>query len=39
MGLLRENVSYKLKRGKTMEAVAVLEYLHKYVSYYIYVAH
>ncbi|XP_028391158.1 signal recognition particle subunit SRP72-like [Dendronephthya gigantea] len=26
--LLRENVAYKLKRGKTKEAVAVLEYLH-----------
>ncbi len=32
--LLRENVAYKLKRGKTKEAVAVLEYLHEYVSYY-----
>lgn len=28
MSLLRENVAYKLKRGKTKEAVTVLEYLH-----------
>lgn len=28
--LLRENVTFKLKRGKTREAVDVLEYLHKY---------
>ena len=29
--MLRENVAYKLKRGKTKEAVEVLEYLHEYV--------
>ena len=27
--LLRENVAYKLKRGKTKEAVSVLEHLHE----------
>ena len=33
LSLMRENVAYKLQRGKAKEAVDMLEKLHKYVKF------